>query len=54
MDKNTLRELCLFILGIYGDKLFAFACALCEKRQVKYLIFITVSFLMVHKFFTIL
>ncbi len=55
IDFNILlRDFCLFILGIYGTKIFDYLHTLVQKREVRYVIFLTVSFIVVHMLFAYL
>ena len=55
IDFNILlRDFCLFILGIYGTKIFDYLHTLVQKREVQHFIFLTVSFFAVHMLLTYL
>ena len=49
IDINILlRDFCLFILGIYGTKIFDYLHILVQKREIQQFVFLTVSFFAVH------
>ena len=55
IDYNILlRDFCLFILSIYGTKIFDYLRTLVKKHEVKYFIFLAVSYIAVHMLFACL
>ena len=46
-----LRDLCLFILGIYGMQIFDYLHTLLRKKEVQKILFFVVLFIVVHTLF---
>lgn len=46
--KSLLRDFCLFILGIYGTKIFDYLRILAQKREIQRFAFFTVTFFALH------
>ena len=55
IDNNIIiRDFCLFILGIYGTKIYNYMYILFKERTIKEFLFLAVSFVLVHMLFNFL